>query len=138
MSATVSGKDKGIIDLRPSRWPKRMGVFALGLVVALSALEIGLRLIAWTAALQQRQTNRQALLKSGSSDIRILCFGDSTTAIGGRDSFPEQLAAVLAERSNMSWKVFNRGQVGATSVNILASAKAISRSFATYRGGNDG
>jgi len=97
---------------------------ALGLVVALSALEIGLRLIAWTAALQQRQTNRQALLKSGSSDIRILCFGDSTTAIGGRDSFPEQLAAVLAERSNMSWKVFNRGQVGATSVNILASAKS--------------
>lgn len=51
----------------------------------------------------------------------ILCLGDSTTAVGGKDSWPSQLEEVLNERGlGSSFSVMNKGAVLIDSAGVLS------------------
>jgi hypothetical protein len=54
--------------------------------------------------LHQNLANRKIKLKS--NQIRILTLGESTTALGGKDSYPRQLERIL-NISNKKYKVYN-------------------------------
>lgn len=94
---------------------QRSGLAALGVLLALALLEIGLRVAGaiWTE--QQQAENTARLSDDGS--IRILCLGESTTAYG----YPAVLENVLNEQSrDARYSVFNEGVAGTTTDEILA------------------
>jgi len=96
-------------------------LFALGLTFLL--LEGGLRLGGWLFLSLQEKANRQSVV-SGSAfggEYRILCLGESTTALGGDDSYPRQLEKILNSRqSKIKFKVINKGVPSTTTDQILA------------------
>mgnify|MGYP001766740497 CR=1 FL=1 len=107
----------------------RLAVFLAGLLIAVLALECGLRAASWLSGLLQRQMNLRTLHRSGQSAIRILCLGDSTTAIGGENSFPAQLSGILSRQPGLSFEVFNQGRVGSTSLNVLVGMQSNLRQY---------
>jgi len=85
--------------------------------LTLLILEIGLRIGGFVISSYQRISN-----KEGSDvDYRILCLGESTTAMGGEYSWPEQLEVILNNRSSkIKFKVFNEGISGTNTAFILS------------------
>jgi lysophospholipase L1-like esterase len=77
-----------------------------GLVLLLALVEVGLR--AAGAIFLARQDLRNRASASGDGTTTILCIGESTTALGGVDSYPTQLADVLRERGRRV-RVVNKG-----------------------------
>jgi tetratricopeptide (TPR) repeat protein len=91
----------------------------LGLILSLALLEIGLRLGGFIFLSLQEYRNRTAIYKKGT--YRIMCLGESTTAIGGRDSYPSQLEEILNQRNlGINFSVINKGVVGNNTAYILA------------------
>lgn len=90
-----------------------------GVLLSLVISEIGLRLFGFAFLSLQEYRNRAAVYKKGG--YRIMCLGESTTAIGGRDSYPSQLEEIL-NRSGLgiSFSVINKGVIGNNSSYILA------------------
>ena len=90
----------------------------MGVILALVLLEGGLRVVGWGFSLRQQSTNR-ARIESGA-DVVIVALGESTTALGGRHSYPAQLEQVLSERHvDTTFSVLNRGIPGATSGKLV-------------------
>lgn len=101
----------------------------LGLVVSLVFLELCL-LVAHTlpALLGPDELDASAM---DPGVYRILCLGDSTTAIGGDSSWPGQLQEVLdAESDETRYVVINGGKTGVDSSDILA---ALQENLERYR-----
>lgn len=95
-----------------------IAVVLLGLAVALLALEGGLRLIGFVFTQRQEWANQAALAEG--RDIRVICIGESTTAMGATFAYPRQLESVLEERHpGPSFSVFNLGRMGAESSILL-------------------
>jgi tetratricopeptide (TPR) repeat protein len=90
------------------------------ILLLLFVLEGTMRLGGWVLSAHQRQMN--ARLTKQKSEYRILCLGESTTARGGNDSWPEQLEEVLKEK-NINVKVINGGIEGIVSDAITAKLK---------------
>lgn len=89
---------------------KTIRYIALGLLLGLILLEAALYCTAHLFLSSQEKLNLESLEKDGA--YRILCFGDSTTAIGGKDSWPSQLEDVLNEREfGKTFSVINKGVV---------------------------
>ena len=62
---------------------------------------------------------------------RILCLGESTTALGGSNSYPYQLERVLNQRlKGVTVKVINKGVPGTDTANIL---NVLEKNIARYR-----
>jgi len=101
------------------------GIFArkalaavIGVLLFLVLLEGGLRLAGHMIMSEQDKINRAALADAGA--YRILCLGDSMTAVGGEWSYPSQLQEELNSRSkDFKVSVINKGIVDATSAEIL-------------------
>ncbi len=92
--------------------------FALGGILALVSLEGALRLGGAEFLLRQRHQNRLKL--RADADVRVLCLGESTTALGGVHSYPSQLEKILDARDDSrTYAVVNRGRPGADSGVIL-------------------
>ena len=90
----------------------------LSLFSFLILLEAGLRVGGFIFNLQQEQRNKISLK---NNEFRILCLGESTTAIGGENSYPSQLQAILNSRHpEIKFKVINKGRVSKQSQHILA------------------
>ena len=66
-------------------------LFALCLCAVM--LEIGLRIGGATFFFLQEYRNRLSLRERGT--YRIMCLGESTTALGGKNSYPSQLEEIL-------------------------------------------
>lgn len=82
-------------------------------------LELGLRGAAHVFLWQQEHGNR--LARSATPDRpTILCVGESTTALGGPNAYPRQLAAVLLARGH-DVTVVNKGVPGITTDVIIAN-----------------
>ncbi len=82
-------------------------------------LEGGLRLGGFIFVYLQNQHNK---ISSTQKEFRILCLGESTTALGGGDSYPAQLEAILnARRPDIKFRVINKGMVSKFSRHILAA-----------------
>ncbi len=91
--------------------------FACG--VTLLILEVGLRLGGWAFLLLQENHNRKNI--NSNAEYRILCLGESTTALGGENAYPAQLERILNSRQNFRrFKVINKGVPATTTDQILA------------------
>ena len=91
-------------------WHKAILVLA-GLLLGLILVEAGLRIAGGVMQYMMNRENRITL--DGNGDIRILCLGESTTALGGLQSYPRQLENIIRERyPNLSISVINGGIPG--------------------------
>ncbi len=90
----------------------------IGTIATIILLEIGLRLGGKIFTFIQESRNTTTF---NPDEIRILCIGESTTALGGIDSYPSQLEEILNQyKTKWHFKVINKGLVGKTSTDILA------------------
>ncbi|MBT5093415.1 MAG: hypothetical protein HOM21_04185, partial [Halobacteriovoraceae bacterium] len=63
-----------------------------------------------SAVVIYRSDRPQTFNLQKNDEIRILCLGESTTALGGKDSYPRQLERILQERlRSKTIKVINLG-----------------------------
>jgi lysophospholipase L1-like esterase len=121
---------------------QRLGLLAAGLVVALVLLELGLRAGGWVFLWLQDQRNRASLRED--SPYRILCIGESTTALGGKDAYPAQLERVLNENAGRPVvSVINRGVPATNTSAIVARLPALLDQYrpdavVAMMGANDG
>ena len=87
--------------------------------VYLILLEMGLRVGGFIFSSLQEYRNISSIKKK--SEYRIMCLGESTTAIGGEDSYPSQLEEILNERNiGIRFSVINKGIPGANTTAILS------------------
>jgi len=92
---------------------------AAGAFLFLILLELGMRAGAQVILYVQGQNNTAAAQKQGA--FRILCLGESTTALGGADSYPAQLERILDIRGGgRKFAVFNEGIVAAHTQAIIS------------------
>jgi len=99
---------------------------AIGLVlsalIAVVLLEVGLR--AGGLLFLAFQEGRNQLSLRQEETYRILCIGESTTAYGGRQSYPSQLERLLNERANgVRFSVINKG-IPNTNTDVILSQLA--------------
>ena len=77
-----------------------------------------MRLFGWWHLYLQENLNR--LSATAGQDISILCIGESTTALGGANSWPRQLERILNNIQNeKTFRVINRGISGVKTTQIL-------------------
>jgi len=82
-------------------------------------LEIGLRIggFAWLSLQEYR--NKISLRQKGA--YRIMCLGESTTALGGKDSYPAQLEEILNQKKiSIKFSVINKGVPATNSTAIVS------------------
>lgn len=91
----------------------------VGIAVAFVLLELGLRLAGWVY-MGMRETRHQEALKNDKA-VRILCLGESTTALGGDHAYPRLLEGLLnGDEQGRQYSVINKGVPGITTDEILA------------------
>src|SRR5207245_8310333 len=87
-------------------------------------LEGGLRAAGWLFLRLQERRN-QASLADGRP-YRVLCLGESTTALGGEDAYPRQLERILNQQAGRQLvSVVNRGVPAINTDYILAIIPAL-------------
>jgi tetratricopeptide (TPR) repeat protein len=90
----------------------------LGVALAALLLETGLR-IAGAAFFAMQAARNRAARAGATGETTILCVGESTTALGGADSYPSQLQEILRARGRRV-AVVNRGVPALTTDFIIA------------------
>lgn len=101
-----------------SSW-QRISLMLFGLFLTLVILETGLRLGGFIFLSFQEYRNKASIRQGGT--YRILCLGDSLTALGGRESYPSQLEISLNARGkSIGFSVINKGIPGVRTSYILS------------------
>jgi tetratricopeptide (TPR) repeat protein len=86
----------------------KMSIISLGLLTSVILLEITIRLGNFTYS--QLQDYRNWISIKQKSSYSIMCLGESTTLLGGKDSYPAQLQKILNQRNiGIKFKVINKG-----------------------------
>jgi len=81
----------------------------LGIIITICLLELGLHIAGVTYLNNIRHQNRRSMEENENKFI-ILCLGESTTAFGGKNSYPRQLESILNSRQNkIKFSVINKG-----------------------------
>lgn len=97
---------------------QKLTLIIVGLFLSLLLLEAGLRIAGWILSFRQEYRNKISIQQKGT--YRILCLGESTTAFGGKFSYPRQLETILNNYDiGTSFSVVNLGVPGIDSNNIL-------------------
>ncbi len=87
---------------------QKITLIILGLFLSVVLLEIGLRVGGLVFLSLQEHRNRISIRQRGT--YRIMCLGESTTALGGKDSYPLQLEEILDKRDiGIKFSVINKG-----------------------------
>jgi len=90
-----------------------------GVFLCVASLEIGLRLGGFIFLSLQELRNTASIKQRGT--YRILCLGESTTALGGEYSYPSQLEKILNQRDiGIKFSVINKGIPGTNSAAIAS------------------
>ena len=90
-----------------------------GLLAGLLVLELVLRTAGFIVLSLQERGNRRT--GKDKSEYVILCLGESTTAVGGRDSYPRQLERILNQRNpGKKVAVINKGIIGTNTTAIVS------------------
>ncbi|MFH1037870.1 MAG: tetratricopeptide repeat protein [PVC group bacterium] len=98
---------------------QKAALLLFGLLLGLILLEIGLRGAGFVLLYLQERDNRQSL--QDKSEYVILCLGESTTAVGGKDSYPKQLDNILNDRGvGKKVTVVNKGVIGTNTTAIVS------------------
>ncbi|MBF0503676.1 MAG: tetratricopeptide repeat protein [Candidatus Omnitrophica bacterium] len=96
---------------------QKLFLLIFGVFLAAILLEVGLR-IAGSAVLYLQERHNH--LSFNKNEYRILCLGESTTALGGEDSYPSLLEQMLNTQSRQkNFTVINKGIISTTSDYIL-------------------
>ena len=96
----------------------------LGIFLSVVVLEAGLRLAGWIYLARQDYSAAVSFRRKVKDEYRILCLGDSTTAFGGKDSYPAQMENILNQGDlARRFTVINRGIPGLDSAGIVSQAK---------------
>lgn len=96
---------------------QKLFLIVLGFFLSLVILEIILRMGGFVFDFFQERQNKINLTES---EIRILCIGESTTALGGAASYPAQLEEILNDSGyDKKFKVINAGRVSKTTKDVL-------------------
>lgn len=100
--------------------PQKILLAFFGLFLTLILLEAGLRVGGFVFLSFQERSNRVPL---DQNDLfRILCLGESTTALGGQNSYPRQLENVLnSTQKEIHFSVINKGIPSITTTQIVAN-----------------
>lgn len=100
---------------------RKSALIIFGIILFAVMLEAALRLGGFVYLSLQEYRNRLSLERSGSGGFRILCVGESTTALGGKNSYPALLEEILNQRlSPKKFSVINRG-LPSLDTNIILS-----------------
>lgn len=114
----------------------RPAAVLVGVVLALLLVEGGLRLAGMVYRGLLGEANQRALAGveagfEGSASrnldrpgVRVLCLGESTTVLGGRDSYPGILQELLDERTRGRFAVVNGGIPGTNTGYIVSHLPA--------------
>jgi tetratricopeptide (TPR) repeat protein len=107
---------------------EKLVLILCGLLLCGVLLEVAMRIGGLAISVLQEHRNRLSLKQHGA--FRILCLGESTTAWGGKDSYPAQLEGIL-NRMNLgvNVSVINKGIHANNSARILSELK---RNLDTY------
>jgi len=101
---------------------QKITLIICGLLLGLVLLETGLRLGGFVYLSWQEHNNRLSLKQKGA--YRILCLGESTTALWGEDSYPNQLEEILNQRNTkIRFSVINKGMPGINTEGIVLLLK---------------
>ncbi|MBU1863641.1 MAG: hypothetical protein KKH94_08275 [Candidatus Omnitrophica bacterium] len=96
---------------------QKIFLIIFGIVLFFLLLEVGLRFGGFLFSWMQEYRNKTSIQKYG--EYRILCIGESTTAMGGEDSYPSQLEEILNKAlPGIAVSVVNEG-VGSASMQVL-------------------
>ncbi len=99
---------------------QKLFLISLGVFLFIFFLEIFLRLGGFLFLFLQERKNVLSL--KGKGGYRILCLGESTTALGGNDSYPSQLEKVLNGRNTgIKFSVINKGVASIDTTTILTN-----------------
>ena len=97
---------------------KNLALVISGIIVAFLIIEVVMRLFGWWYLYLQE--NRNQVGATIGENIVIICIGESTTALGGANSWPRQLERILNNiQSDRTFRVINRGISGVTTGQIL-------------------
>jgi len=110
---------------------KKLIKLIIWVVIFGSFLEAFLRLGGAYFIWQQDRENNKYLKESSSykmfkesTDYRILCIGDSMTAVGGENSYPNQLSRILNTNQHQKhFLVINKGTPGSIPRSVLPDIK---------------
>jgi lysophospholipase L1-like esterase len=100
---------------------RKSGKIALTLFLGAVATILIVELLLFAGGLvfkDNKENVNQELIRKGEGNKVIFCLGDSTTAIGGKESWPYQLQEMLDEE-NSNYTVLNRGRVLADSSDVV-------------------
>ncbi|MAE29905.1 MAG: hypothetical protein CMJ87_13135 [Planctomycetes bacterium] len=112
----------GRVDARrtPLTAPRKIALVLAGTVAGLLLAEGALRAGGFAYSARQEARNERSLAEGG--EYRILCVGESTTAMGGDYAYPHQLERILDARElGVDVAVINEGIPGTTSAHIVAT-----------------
>ncbi len=100
-----------------------LALIAFGLLLASLIIEMAIRIGGFAFLSSQESRNKISIQKKGA--YRIMCLGESTTALGGDESYPAQLEEIL-NRNNKGiiFSVINKGVPGTNTPRILAQLEA--------------
>ncbi len=113
---------------RPAKIIRWFILLGVSLLISLLLLEVALRVGGGLFLFLQEQANRHSLQKG--STYTIVAFGESTTGLGGKDSWPSQLEKILNQSDiGITFSVINKGVPGTTSTNILEKTEAIIQEY---------
>lgn len=106
-----------------THWVERSRTFFLGIIFCIIVFELGVRLFGFSFLVSQSYRNGVSLSKKHT--YRILCLGDSVTAVdavGGIHSYPAQLEKLLIESLHgIQVTVINKGVISASSTTVLSA-----------------
>ncbi len=95
--------------------PQKILLAFYGIVLSVVILEMVLRVAGAVFLFLQESRN-----KGGAQAIRVLCLGESTTMLGGKNAYPWQLEEILNEKNQgRKFKVINEGVAGINTTGIL-------------------
>lgn len=109
---------------------KRAVLVIFGFIACFILLETGLRLAGFAYRYWQEYQNRQSINDGKPRVYRIFCLGESTTALGGKDSYPSQLEEILNRASGSKrFAVINKGMTGVNTSAIVSELEYYLNSY---------
>ena len=104
--------------MHKTNWKQKCLLVLFGVLLTFLLLEAGLHIGGVVFLWFQEHINKISIEKNG--EYRILCLGESTTALGGNFSYPRQLENILnSAQKNIRFSVINKGIPSTTTTQIV-------------------
>lgn len=98
---------------------QKIKVLIIGFIFSVVLIETAVRLGCFFYVFLREQRNE--VFDREKNIFRILCIGESTTALGGRSSYPCQLQEILNQRNiGVQFSVINAGREGVNTTILIA------------------